>query len=662
MKGKRRSIFIALLCFICIFSNISEVSAKKSVWTAQEMKKDCGHAVGTEDSYEGWQCLTVNKSTAVGQATIHTSKNSSYSKNGFGLYNNFYVVAMRDTFGDAGSFIRITYKDKKVLYVVLGDTKSGSDEGANDWGHEEGRCMVEYVVNGGKTKGNSWKGNWNTHAENSSVPNEEGIKAWYKPNVDGDSSKDNRSLKDNKDDVLKGINTSKNPVAKVEYLGNAIKTPNKKVEDFGGTQTAEGASGGSSTTSTANLGGNLKSSDFYITGSAEMYSVLKSTESADNLVNYSAYQDAKVSDIETVLKGGVLSYSTRSGISHMPSADANKAAKENKSESDKYCSSGGNTSDMKVYVVLSGEQEIKKNNGKGVWNNYKKIIENSVSDGKHGAIICGIPFKPDKKGKKGAINKQIEIFNKEAQAYANKTELVNYVDVNDIADIKNKSLKGKTGDWDSKTNAYKSSSKISSEIRKKIDSAITSYISTDKEAHKNAENKKQENSNKQVKVNGRVYDETHFLTANQGLIDSPLTMPRADMMTVNEQTQVAKWSENIDNNKTTAVSWLRTLIAFLGIMITIYSLLIYLAYWLDRVNNIIPVWLLPILTFKHLVVSPDETSSFNPEVEGEKAVIHKDVIKIVIIGCTLGVLLMTGQMYKIIYFVWDKVQSILGGL
>lgn len=399
------------------------------------------------------------------------------------------------------------------------------------------------------------------------------------------------------------------------------------------------SSGGAATT-TVNLGGELKNSDFYVVGSSQMMSSLKNNETTTNIINFGAHRDAKVDGIEKVLNGGTL-------------AD---------DSTDKYFSGGSNTSDIKVYVIMSGDQEMTKKNGKSLWNKYKKIVDSKVSSKKNGAIIFEIPYQPNSKGEKGAINKQIKIFNKAAQDYASKTDLVTYVGVNDISDIKSKALKGKKGSWDGTTKAYKDSSNISKEIKKRVDTSISSYISADTTASKNAEEAKQVESNSKVKVTGQVYDESYFLTANKDLIDSPLLMPDKDMLTVNEQTQVARWAENIDNQKVTAVSWLRTLIAFLGIMITIYSLLLYLGYWLDRVNNIIPFWVLPTITFGQLVVSPDDTSSFNPEVQGKKAVIHKDIIKIVVIGCTLGVLLMTGQVYNIIGFIWDKIHKMLGGL
>ena len=259
----------------------------------------------------------------------------------------------------------------------------------------------------------------------------------------------------------------------------------------------------------------------------------------------------------------------------------------------------------------------------------------------------------EKKYKGGVTNKQVATFNENLKKWCDETDNAYYLDVSS-SDYISKTSKLNTDGLHYSAKDYK-------QIYKVIKSATESTLNSISDAAAKEGEKEKEKAKQGVQISGQVYDESYFLTTGLDLVDSPLLMPDKDMMTVNEQRQVAQWSENIDNNKTTVVSWLRTLIAFLGIMITIYSLLLYLAYWLDRVNNIIPFYVLPTITLGQLSISPDDTSTFNPEVQGKKVVIHKDIIKIVIIGCTLGVLLMTGQMYNIIGFIWGKISSFFGG-
>lgn len=666
---KRLSIFF--ICATILLGSASNVYAGKK-YTQKQMKEDCKNTVGCMESYESWQGITADEGVEPLRAKVHTSKNSSYTKNGFALYNDFYVVAMTDTFGGCGEYVKITYKDKKELYVVLGDTKSQHDDGANKWGHNSGQCMVEYIVNGGPKHGASWSQKWNNHESNNKVPSEEGIQAWYAPN----SGKKNRGLTDEtKDEPLKKKNTFKNPVETVELLGNLFKTPNKKVADFGGSQNAVSSSTGSTTDRTKSLGGALTGDNFCLLGGSQMKAVVENATEVANTANYSTSEGATVDTIGTAIT------ECKALESEAP-AEAT-ASKDNKilqpkvgtvgtavdealnnlvETGKKYHNSknGGTLSQesTKVFVVLVGDSEIKdkKGSGKSVWDSYKTVFDNVKSSGK-GLIICEMPYRSGKL-KKG-INKQIAEFNKNAQKYAGGNELFGYITTNDIDKLKKSADRKK--EWDSSKKAYKSDSDVSKGIKERIGKAIDNYISEDTAAAK-ALNEKTERSKNSVKVNGNVYNEDHFLTTNKALIDSPLNFPSADMMTVNEQKQIANWSENINNEKTTVVSWLRTLIAFFGILVTIYSIFIYLAYWLDRVNNIIPIEVLPTITFGNLSISPDETSTFNPSTEGRKVVTHRDIMTIVVIGCTLGVLLMTGQVYNIIGFTWDKIQKLLGGL
>lgn len=267
-------------------------------------------------------------------------------------------------------------------------------------------------------------------------------------------------------------------------------------------------------------------------------------------------------------------------------------------------------------------------------------------------VLCPTVAGVDESKYKGGVtNKQVEDFNKSLKEWCAATNNAYYLDISSSNYISD------TTKIDADGLHY--TDKSYKQVYKVIKSATNKVLESISNAAKKEEEKEKEEAKQGVKINGQVYDESHFLTTGLDLKDSPLLMPDKDMLTVNEQKQVANWSDNIDNQETTVVDWLRTLIAFLGILITIYSIFIYLAYWLDRVNNIIPFYVLPIITFHHLVISPDDTSSFNPEVEGQKAVIHKDIIKIVVIGCTLGVLLMTGKIYDIISFVWGKFSSLI---
>lgn len=162
-----------------------------------------------------------------------------------------------------------------------------------------------------------------------------------------------------------------------------------------------------------------------------------------------------------------------------------------------------------------------------------------------------------------------------------------------------------------------------------------------------------------IQFGGQTFNEEYFINEDNQWGYNLVEMASSESLTVNEKTQIAKWSENIKNNSRGVVGFFRTLTAFLGILITIYSLLLYMCYWLDRSNNIVEVSTLKILTFNQIEISPDENSTFNPRQQGTKLVIHKDIVLIVFIGCTLGVLIMTGQIYNIVGAFWHWTNSLI---
>ena len=89
---------------------------------------------------------------------------------------------------------------------------------------------------------------------------------------------------------------------------------------------------------------------------------------------------------------------------------------------------------------------------------------------------------------------------------------------------------------------------------------------------------------------------------------------------------------------------------WLGIFFTIYIFLIYLAYWFDKVNSIIDIDVLSILTFGRLHVAIDDkeaTYSLGKK-QDHVTVNHKDICFICITGLIFGVLLITGKFYKLV--------------
>ena len=133
----------------------------------------------------------------------------------------------------------------------------------------------------------------------------------------------------------------------------------------------------------------------------------------------------------------------------------------------------------------------------------------------------------------------------------------------------------------------------------------------------------------------------------------------------NQLKGVTDWKQNIENEgERGKITFLRTIVVFVGICFIVWVVLIYLCYWYDRINNIIDIELLPIITAGRLKVSPEETNcSFDPKgiTKGSpQTVTHKVILSICLIGLAFAVLIITGKIYDLISFCVKKILGLLG--
>jgi hypothetical protein len=92
----------------------------------------------------GWQCITAVSSK---QYKLRTAAGMNFDEEGFAKIGDRYVVATTTTFGNVGDFIDVYQEDGTIIKCVIGDIKSRGDAGCTEWGHNNGRCVVEFVVN-----------------------------------------------------------------------------------------------------------------------------------------------------------------------------------------------------------------------------------------------------------------------------------------------------------------------------------------------------------------------------------------------------------------------------------------------------------------------------------------------------------------------------------
>lgn len=107
--------------------------------------------LGSIHTYMGWQCITAVDSR---QYKLRTAAGMNFDEEGFAKIGDRYVVAVTTTFGNVGDYIDVYQEDGTVIKCIIGDIKSQGDAGCTKWGHDNGQCVVEFVVDK-----SSWYGN-----------------------------------------------------------------------------------------------------------------------------------------------------------------------------------------------------------------------------------------------------------------------------------------------------------------------------------------------------------------------------------------------------------------------------------------------------------------------------------------------------------------------
>lgn len=99
--------------------------------------------LGAVHTYMGWQLITSPTSL---QYKLREEAGMNFDSEGFGRIGNRYVIACTTTFGGVGDYVDFYQEDGTVLECIIGDIKNQSDPGCNEWGHQNGACIVEFVV------------------------------------------------------------------------------------------------------------------------------------------------------------------------------------------------------------------------------------------------------------------------------------------------------------------------------------------------------------------------------------------------------------------------------------------------------------------------------------------------------------------------------------
>lgn len=165
-------------------------------------------------------------------------------------------------------------------------------------------------------------------------------------------------------------------------------------------------------------------------------------------------------------------------------------------------------------------------------------------------------------------------------------------------------------------------------------------------------------------VNAGIWGEDEFVSFSQ-LVEYPLSMPTRDDLSKEQLEGVVDWKNNIDSQKDNfIIRAIRVAVVFLGICFIVWVVLLYLSYWLDRVNNFIDIEFLPIVSLGRLKISPDESDcTFSPKNfnKGDVQTVNKKVITtICFLGLFFAVFILSGTMYTVLNFFVRKMLGWLG--
>lgn len=163
-----------------------------------------------------------------------------------------------------------------------------------------------------------------------------------------------------------------------------------------------------------------------------------------------------------------------------------------------------------------------------------------------------------------------------------------------------------------------------------------------------------------IKFSGRLWDESEFVDMS-ALIEGGIALPTFDGLVSKEQMAVRQWGSDIEALKEfNKYTFLRGVLMFIGIVLILYSVFLYIAFQFDVNVTFFECQLVKIMTGGKLVVSPDlQTSTYGTGIHNDvKGVVHRDMIFITLTGIAIGVFIISGKAYLLISWIirWVKLK------
>ena len=171
-----------------------------------------------------------------------------------------------------------------------------------------------------------------------------------------------------------------------------------------------------------------------------------------------------------------------------------------------------------------------------------------------------------------------------------------------------------------------------------------------------------------VAIKNGYYNENE-LAAYMKLTEMNIQLDLLDEATLNNLTgdeagSIDNWKENVGERKKNFNWFIRVGIQVLGILLTLWGILFYLAYWLDRLNNFVELDFVSILTMNKMQISGDESeSTFKlTDIKSKEKILinHTNAITISVIAIAFGSLLLTGLIYNFVFWIVRQIAKVIG--
>lgn len=140
-----------------------------------------------------------------------------------------------------------------------------------------------------------------------------------------------------------------------------------------------------------------------------------------------------------------------------------------------------------------------------------------------------------------------------------------------------------------------------------------------------------------------------YITLSENNWERVIDSISRDNLDKQELESLTGWEQEVDAQKTSVISILRKIVAFIGIAMVVYGVVLYLAYWFDTVNTFALFSLVYVMTFGKLEVLNEEETTWSMTGSDNggktKTVNHRNIITICLLMISAGVFILTGSAY-----------------